>query len=106
MNASKPGAKRAGRPGWPSLARLNRLPGSVYPNESMIAAQPYPAPSATPGPTVLVERPPPGLARGPFEGSVTLVLTLGLLSGALGLGYLVWCVVRWGRRRVRRRSEY
>jgi len=65
----------------------------------MTLSQPTPVPAATSGPTVLVERPPPGLARGPLEGSSTLVLALGLTFATIGLMYIVWRVFRWNRHR-------
>jgi hypothetical protein len=49
-------------------------------------------------PRVVVERPPPGLARGKYAWPGWAIGTLGGLVAALGLGYIVW---RW--RRLRRR---
>ena len=63
-----------------------------------MAPQPPPPSSSAPGPTVLVERPPPGLARGLYEGSPSLVLALGLAFAAIGSTYLVWRAFRWFQR--------
>ena len=71
----------------------------------MTPSQPPPVPAATSGPTVLVERPPPGLGRGPWEGSSTLVLALGLTFATIGLAYIVWRFFSWTRRRSARSTE-
>jgi hypothetical protein len=48
-------------------------------------------------PAIVVERPPPGLARGYYAWPAWAVLLIGAIAVLTGLGYLAW--------RLRRRSR-
>jgi hypothetical protein len=61
------------------------------------------ASSAEASPNTLIERPPPGLARGIVASPASTVIVLGALTGVLGLG--VWLfMLRRARRRTRKDS--
>ncbi len=61
---------------------------------------PTPAQSAAPtAPRVIVERPPPGLARGKYAWPAW---GIGLFGGAVVLAGLIWLVWRLSRRSRRR----
>jgi hypothetical protein len=51
---------------------------------------------AAPGPRIIVERPPPGLARGKYGWPAWGIATVGGIVVALAIAYWVW---RWYRAR-------
>jgi hypothetical protein len=55
-----------------------------------LGAQPADGAADAVGPQVIVERPPPGLARGEVAWPAWAVATLGIAAVMLGIAYLVW----------------
>lgn len=53
---------------------------------------------AAPGPRTVIERPPPGLARGKYAWPAWGIATAGAVAVALVLAYFGW---RWARSRRR-----
>lgn len=60
-------------------------PGPLTPATSAAPAQA----AASAAPTLVVERPPPGLGRGGYAGPFWLLSLLALIAGALTLGFYV-----------------
>ncbi len=56
------------------------------------------AADAAPEPRVIVERPPPGLARGKYAWPPWAIGTLGGVVIALAIAYFVWRLIRARRR--------
>ncbi len=54
--------------------------------------------ATSPGPRYVIERPPPGLARGKYAWPAWGIGALGAIVVALCLGYLIWRLVRARRR--------
>jgi hypothetical protein len=53
---------------------------------------------AAPGPRIVIERPPPGLARGKYAWPAWGIATVGGAVIALAIAYFVWRYLRSRRR--------